>query len=44
MIEVEQVDFVTVPTRDVLGFVEDPDGNALMLHRSYVSKVPRGQG
>ena len=44
MIEVEQVDFVTVPTREVLGFVEDPDGNVLILHRRYAPKVPRGQG
>ena len=27
-----------------LGFVKDPDGNVLILHRRYAPKVPRGQG
>ena len=49
--QVEQVDFVSVPTRDIeramawyggvchMGFVKDPDGNVLILHRRY---APRG--
>jgi hypothetical protein len=50
--QVEQVDFVSVPTRDTaravawyrdgvchMGFVKDPDGNVLILHRRY---KPRG--
>jgi hypothetical protein len=44
---VEQVDFVSVPTRDVeravawyRGFLRDPDGNTVILHRRY---APRGQ-
>jgi catechol 2,3-dioxygenase-like lactoylglutathione lyase family enzyme len=27
-----------------MGFVKDPDGNVLILHRRYAPKVPRGQG
>ena len=69
MIQVEQVDFVSVPTRDVgravafyrdefvaaggelmgiedtgvchMGFVKDPDGNVLILHRRCAPRVPR---
>jgi catechol 2,3-dioxygenase-like lactoylglutathione lyase family enzyme len=26
-----------------MGFVKDPDGNVLILHRRYAAKVPRGQ-
>jgi catechol 2,3-dioxygenase-like lactoylglutathione lyase family enzyme len=79
VIGVEQVDFVTVPTRDVsravafyrdvqgaacaefvagggelsgiedtgvchMGFVKDPDGNVLILHRRYAPKVRRDEG
>ena len=36
--EVEQVDFINVPTRDsarALAVCLDPDGNALILHRRY---------
>jgi hypothetical protein len=52
--DVEQLDFVSVPTRDVpravedsgvchMGFVKDPDGNVLILHRRYAPKVRRGE-
>jgi catechol 2,3-dioxygenase-like lactoylglutathione lyase family enzyme len=27
-----------------MGFVKDPDGNVLILHRRYAPKVRRGQG
>jgi catechol 2,3-dioxygenase-like lactoylglutathione lyase family enzyme len=27
-----------------MGFVKDPDGNVLILHRRYAPKVKRGQG
>ncbi|HSF62074.1 MAG TPA: VOC family protein [Gaiellaceae bacterium] len=27
-----------------LGFIKDPDGNVLILHRRYAPKVSRGQG
>lgn len=27
-----------------MGFVKDPDGNVLILHRRYAPKVSRGQG
>jgi catechol 2,3-dioxygenase-like lactoylglutathione lyase family enzyme len=27
-----------------MGFVKDPDGNVLILHRRYAPKVPRDQG
>ena len=27
-----------------MGFVKDPDGNVLILHRRYAPKVPRGEG
>jgi catechol 2,3-dioxygenase-like lactoylglutathione lyase family enzyme len=27
-----------------MGFVKDPDGNVLILHRRYASKEKRGQG
>jgi catechol 2,3-dioxygenase-like lactoylglutathione lyase family enzyme len=27
-----------------MGFVRDPDGNVLILHRRYAPKVSRGQG
>jgi hypothetical protein len=51
--DVEQVDFVSVPTRDVeravawyresgvchMCFVEDPDGNVLVLHRRSSPRV-----
>jgi catechol 2,3-dioxygenase-like lactoylglutathione lyase family enzyme len=26
-----------------MGFVKDPDGNVLILHRRYAPKVPRGE-
>jgi hypothetical protein len=38
VIQVEKVDFVSVPTRDVARarrFFKDPDGNAPILHRRY---------
>ena len=53
-VQVEQVDFISIPTRNVdravafyrdvsgvchMGFVKDPDGNTLILHRRY---APRG--
>jgi hypothetical protein len=27
-----------------MGFVKDPDGNVLILHRRYAPKEKRGQG
>lgn len=27
-----------------MGFIKDPDGNVLILHRRYAPKVSRGQG
>lgn len=27
-----------------MGFIKDPDGNVLILHRRYAPKVPREQG
>ena len=55
---IEQVDFVSVPTRDAkravswyrdvlelpvchMGFVKDPDGNVLILHRRYAPRKTR---
>jgi hypothetical protein len=44
MIQVERVDFVSVPVRDVARarrfsgeVLYDPDGNVLILHRRYSS-------
>jgi catechol 2,3-dioxygenase-like lactoylglutathione lyase family enzyme len=28
----------------LMGFVKDPDGNVIILHRRYASRVPREQG
>jgi hypothetical protein len=41
--QVERVDFVSVPTRDVGRAVafKDLDGNVLILHRRYAPRVPR---
>jgi hypothetical protein len=37
-LRVEQVDFITIPAR---GFFKDRDGNTVILHNRYASRVPR---
>ena len=32
-----------VDQADFMGFVKDPDGNVLILHRRYAPKVRRGE-
>jgi hypothetical protein len=43
---IEEVDGMGIEGSGVchMGFVKDPDGNVLILHRRYAPKVRRDQG